>query len=506
MTSTSPPEPPAKPPRLRRWLVRTGFILACLVTLIVALYLEEKIRGRAAWRVYETEARQRGVKLDFADYLPPKISDAENFASIPIFDAVFRASDANEIPQDPFKSFDAAIDAANVGRPMPSAPLPSAPLIQKRIDLAAWQKFFVEAKLLPTAGESAAADVLKVIDTYAAPLAQLREAGTRPHCRFPVHWEKLYAARLPHLGILRIASQLYALRLSAHLALGQSEAAYEDFRDGLHLTTATFEDPSLISGLVRIAMASIMENAVWDGLAGRQWAEPELRKIEADLAALDWLKDYLFAMGSERGFSNLMTEMLIENPRQLAEIMRIPGSVEQPPPAFAFALYPAGWFYQSKVRSNHFFDEIFARIDAGQRRYFGERPIPSSANDIRSLPQKTYYMIFAYLAPALEHMAVGNRYVQTASVTDLARLACALERCRLARGAFPQALTELTPDFLATLPAEIVSGKPYHYRRTEDGSFVLYSVGLDLRDDGGIINLKKPSKGQADWVWQYPAP
>src|SRR5712671_5398843 len=49
--------------------------------------------GLAAWNGYEKEAKQRGVKLDFADYIPPKIPDAENFASIPIFDAVFRATD-----------------------------------------------------------------------------------------------------------------------------------------------------------------------------------------------------------------------------------------------------------------------------------------------------------------------------------------------------------------------------------------------------------------------------
>ena len=61
------------------------------------------------------------------------------------------------------------------------------------------------------------------------------------------------------------------------------------------------------------------------------------------------------------------------------------------------------------------------------------------------------------------------------------------------------------PEFLPALPVEIVNGEPYRYRRTDDGSFVLYSVGLDLRDDGGVIDPKKSAKEQADWVWRYPA-
>ena len=499
MSSTSPTDPPAQSSRLRRWLVRTLFIVACLATIIVALFIEEKIRGRAAWRAYETEAKARGVKLDFADYIPPKIPDAENFASIPLFDAIFRASEANEMIPDPFKLPEAS------AAPQPKFNDPSK---QERIDLAAWQKFFVESKLLLAAGDNAAADVLKALDSFAAPLGQIREAGERPHCAFPVHWERAHNAALPHLAALLSASKLHALRLSAHLALGDSAAAYQDFHDGLRLTTATTGEPSLVGGLVRIASVTALENAVWGGLADRQWTEPELRKIEADLATLDWLRDYLFAMGSERGGTNLMTGMLLDNPRQLGELMLImqmaAGSGPVHPDSRGFSLYPSGWLYQSQVRANHFFDELSARIDPDQRRYFGDRPIPSSSAHITSLPARIYFILFTAMSPTLE--SVEKRWVQTATTTDQTRIACALERFRLTRQAFPQALSELTPDFLVPVPAEIVNGEPYRYHRTEGDSFVLHSVGPDLRDDGGIIDPKKSAKDQADWVWRYPAP
>ena len=496
MTSTSPAEPSAKPPRLRRWLVRAGFILACLATLIVAFFLEEKIRGRAAWRAYETEARQRGVKLAFADFIPPQIPDAENFASIPIFDEAFRATAVHQPVPDPFF----------LNEPGGSErPYLNNPEMGERTDLVAWQKYLASKGLLSDMSADAAADVLRALDRFAVPLAQLHEAGTRPGCRFPVHWEEGFAALLPHLGLLKEAARFYFLRASAHLARGESAAAYEDFHDGLRLTTATRGEPSLIAGLVRGSMAGMMENAVWGGLAGHQWAEPELRKIDADLATLDWLQEYFFAMGSERAATNLLSDMLIENPGLLAqlapELARDSGFHGQG--AWAFRLHPTGWFYDCKVRSNRLIDEMLARFDPVQRRWLPTRALPSLPENIKGLPEKVHYMLFALMTPIYAQVEQG--FIKAVTETDRTRLACALERFRLARGTLPATLAELTPDFLAALPVEILNGESYHYRREPDGSFVLYSVGPDLRDDGGITDPRHPVTQRRDWIWRYPA-
>ena len=74
----------------------------------------------------------------------------------------------------------------------------------------------------------------------------------------------------------------------------------------------------------------------------------------------------------------------------------------------------------------------------------------------------------------------------------------------MARGAYPERLAELVPDFTATVPVEIVSGEPYRHRRTDDGRFLLYSVGVDLLDDGGAIDPTVKTSKQKDWVWRYP--
>jgi hypothetical protein len=54
----------------------------------------------------------------------------------------------------------------------------------------------------------------------------------------------------------------------------------------------------------------------------------------------------------------------------------------------------------------------------------------------------------------------------------------------------------------------VLTGQPLKYRRTDDGQFVLYSVGWNETDDGDTLGLNKegnPDWHKGDWVWRYPA-
>jgi hypothetical protein len=88
-----------------------------------------------------------------------------------------------------------------------------------------------------------------------------------------------------------------------------------------------------------------------------------------------------------------------------------------------------------------------------------------------------------------------------------ALVACALERYHLAHSEYPESLDALTFQFIEKLPHDIIGGDPLHYRRTEDGKFLLYSVGWNETDDGGQVVLNKDGaedREKGDWVWQYP--
>jgi hypothetical protein len=62
----------------------------------------------------------------------------------------------------------------------------------------------------------------------------------------------------------------------------------------------------------------------------------------------------------------------------------------------------------------------------------------------------------------------------------------------------------LTPPFISHLPNDVIGGQPYKYHRTEDGQFVLYSVGWNEKDDDGVPGKTLFDDTEGDWVWDYP--
>lgn len=107
--------------------------------------------------------------------------------------------------------------------------------------------------------------------------------------------------------------------------------------------------------------------------------------------------------------------------------------------------------------------------------------------------------------PALSRIV--EKFAAVQSSINLARVACALERYRLAHGEYPETLNALAPQFIAKLPHDIINGQPLHYHRETDGRFVLYSVGWNETDDGGQVALRKGGsvdQEKGDWVWQHP--
>lgn len=94
--------------------------------------------------------------------------------------------------------------------------------------------------------------------------------------------------------------------------------------------------------------------------------------------------------------------------------------------------------------------------------------------------------------------------------------AIALERFRLKHGSYPKSLDALSPDWLETPPIDFMNGKPLRYSLYNNGHFLLYSVGLDEKDNGGkmavepdidddlIARLKKLQM-DSDIVWPLPA-
>jgi hypothetical protein len=88
----------------------------------------------------------------------------------------------------------------------------------------------------------------------------------------------------------------------------------------------------------------------------------------------------------------------------------------------------------------------------------------------------------------------------------VSRVVLAIERFRRAEGdRLPDALDDLVPRILDTLPHDPFPDAPPLYRRTDDG-YVVYSVGPNLRDDGGDLRPPPIERGPGGEAYRPDPP
>lgn len=91
--------------------------------------------------------------------------------------------------------------------------------------------------------------------------------------------------------------------------------------------------------------------------------------------------------------------------------------------------------------------------------------------------------------------------------------AIALKRYQLRNGKPAPSLESLVPEFLPQLPVDWMDGKALRYRLNPAGSWTLYSVGTDGKDDGGDPGFPQSPHGTTvtiesgrDLVWPTATP
>ncbi|MCB1079713.1 MAG: hypothetical protein KDM64_17985, partial [Verrucomicrobiae bacterium] len=102
-----------------------------------------------------------------------------------------------------------------------------------------------------------------------------------------------------------------------------------------------------------------------------------------------------------------------------------------------------------------------------------------------------------------EKGAFLERHLDSEILLHSARAAVAAERYRLARGRYPESWAELVPEWLPSIPKDVWSGGDLIYHLGPDGRPVIYSVGQNGIDEGG---LPKQDRSQGDLVWRYSLP
>jgi len=513
----SEPAPTSRFPTFRRFLRprisrEFVFLLLCLVTLVGLGYAVEGWRGRAAWSALVRECAARGDRLDLRSLIPPPVPAEQNLALTPIFSSLLSYERVGAEQRVIWPQTNSQARLEKVDWTLGAGPGRRPPQDLRgfqAIDLAASQAFYRGNTNYPqpTRAGAAAADVLVALSKFDGFFAELAQAAaTHPRCRVPVHYDELEAAPfgilLPHLSQFRKLTVILRLRACARLAQGEPQRAFDDLALGLQLADGLAEEPFLVSMLVQQRCVCELAQEVKTGLAHHQWTAPQLAWFEQRLGHRGFLADL------RRCFRNEMLAcwQTIDNIRRhrarLSEIGDPPGNSPSTFTELA-AWFPSGWFFQNKVSlGRHLMDHVWPAVDAQAGRVYPSRALEADTQTDQMKRVTPYNFLLGYLVPAAANLCRRTAYSQT--VTDQAALACALETQYLATGHYPETLAVAAAALAGPLPRDPLSGQPYHYRRLPDGSFVLYGVGWNEQDDGGVIPPGKkavPAGPEGDWIW-----
>ena len=488
---------------LRRILIG----LAMLATLVAVLYAEEDWRGKRAWENYKHEWEAKGEKFDWQAFVPATVLDDQNFFTAPIFTNLLNSKvimSSYGYDNGPDFHPNASRSGYAIYRMYPT-------------DFEAWQNYYRHqtntdvAKRFPAAEQpqTPAKDVLLALSKYDSAVEELRQASHRPYSNLPLNYEVGFNATgtlLPFLAELKRCSQVLQLRANAELADGQNEKALDDVKLLLYLSNSLRSSPFLISHLVRIAIVAISLQPIWEGLADHKWSDEQLVALETELGKLDYLADYGFIMRGERAFAIASFENQRRTRESISGLVTVQGNSELV--TNKLTLMPSAYFDQNELTFARMHQQWILPLVDTNSRTVSPAALQRAENSVQAgLKHYSPYKVQAQMV----FPAIGNavkRFAAIQASIDLARVACALERYRLAHGQYPETLDALAPQFIEKVPHDIINGKPLHYRRTDGGRFLLYSVGWNETDDGGtVVFLKNGSsvdRDKGDWVWQYP--
>jgi hypothetical protein len=254
--------------------------------------------------------------------------------------------------------------------------------------------------------------------------------------------------------------------------------------------------------MIEVAVTGLYIQTVKDGLRLHAWREPQLTAIQSQLAQVRLLPLISAAMDSEMVAVCAIFER--SSPEEIANIFSsgkpkasVLDKLRDPFYRF-YKLAPRGWVQQNMASMALRNQEVMDTLDLTNNRISAHNvdafALREGSRQKRSSP---YTWMAAVAVPNFAKALQTLARNQTRA--NQALIACALERARLATSRYPESLDRLVPQYLEQPPRELFTGKPYIYRLTPEGSFVLYSVGWNGTDEGGV-----PGQGilEDDWVWR----
>ncbi len=333
---------------------------------------------------------------------------------------------------------------------------------------------------------------------------------------------------LPHLNDIRTVAFALTARTIMELHDGNRNKAWTNLLAVTQLITRWSTGPAEISQLVRIACMTHAQRALWEALHIGGWTDSQLALLQSE-----WEKPDFFAdLPGSAAFARASQVMNCRRERQQPAAPGVPmhqiawDAVDSPSKAwseFTAGIRDAnyrnyGTYEEERNILVYYRDrELLLRqvITSNSWRHMRAMPGVTNANSIQFFRDTRTQIGMRQPGFGTPQQGIVARAAEAEARRAILLTVLALERHRSHKNSYPDSLSELVPDLLATPATDFMDLQPLRYYRTKDGHFLLYSIGTDCIDQGGLMTHKElraegPGRGfwrrmEPDLVWPRPA-
>jgi ABC-type transport system involved in multi-copper enzyme maturation permease subunit len=318
----------------------------------------------------------------------------------------------------------------------------------------------------------------------------IEKAVNMPACRFDINYEEGPAMPLPHLAKMRMLGRLTAARAYILGWEGKHKEAWESAKVGFCLGDSLDDEPVFVSKLVRIAVDMFAMDSFQQFLdkPGEIFSFSEYQALiritdqknrRLTRQALEGELAFLGRPVFEKHVS--LDQLFVRSSPDNGRKIRFLGNIYRSYLGSPILKEDYAFYIHAITNLMQITDEPYYLVK--EKHYNWERELVAHDRF------KVYKRIMsAMILPAYSRVNV-QQAIYNAHL-DTFKLALALRIYREDHGYYPDTLSSLAPGIIPEPPLDPFTGKDYIYRREGKG-FIVYSVGPNEKDDGGIYDTKQ---------------
>jgi hypothetical protein len=498
-----------------RWKIL--IVVAVLLGIGMLLAAVRHYQLRATTDAYIAQLKAQGEPLDLAQVLPPSVPLGKNSAdTLRQAAAVIGSDEAWWVTNDVY-----AMTMVAPGKAM-----------------VRWQQPEIRSDFFTDSWQEVETAIAK--DKPA--LAQLRQIVPKPDFDFQLKYEagiaNLNYTNL-NLAEAKRASERLSVEAIDDLHNGDPANAVEDLRAMLAIAQALRDERLAISELVRMAIAQVALAANWELLQSSKVSDQQLATLQNDWTNFDFIATGEDALAMERVGGQISlarwrgSDSEVEQSIAFAPQVRTTFGLPPEPIWRKIIIKPElfmwryWWSYEDELRSLKGHEVLMDTMRLTQTNGYFLKALQNQNDELSKLGifkietrHEGYFTGIIDLHSIISDSVLSlsafvNRAMRAQVAKQMIVTGIALKRYQLKHGNYPPDLDSLVPEFLPVVPLDPVDGKPLRYHPKFYRTFLLYSVGLNGKDDGGNPALENSIESSSfnwlnphslDWVWPQSAP